>query len=85
MPDQTDLSRAKRGVAAQAACLVQTINETEPEFQDRFLDRLARVYREFRDNTDGDVTQELELLSWTREYLTGFNPVTGQSKPLLGE
>jgi hypothetical protein len=61
---------------------VQTLNESDPAFQERFLERLKNVYYQFRDDTDGDVTQELELFSWTREYLTGWNPITGQGKPL---
>jgi hypothetical protein len=41
------------------------------------------AYRELKDNTDGNVIQEMELLSWTRSYLTGFDFVTGQGKPFL--
>jgi hypothetical protein len=66
------------------ACLVQTINETDPSFQERFSAKLEEGYREFKDHTEGDVTQELELFSWTREYLTGWNMITGQGKPFLG-
>lgn len=65
-----DLHRAKRGVATLTACVVQTLNESDPSFEGRFLDRLGRAYRELKDNSDGDVIQEMELLSWTREYLT---------------
>lgn len=78
----TDLHRSKRGVAILATCIVQTLNESDHTFQQRFLERLAQAYRELRDDTDGDVTQEMELLSWTREYLTGYSPFTGQGKPL---
>jgi hypothetical protein len=87
MADQTtDLHRAKRGVAALTACVVQTLNESDPSFQERFLKRLTEVYYHFRDNTElTNTTQELELFSWTREYLTGFSHFTGQGKPLLGE
>jgi hypothetical protein len=60
------------------------LNESDPTFQKRFLARLERAYRELKDNTDGDVIQELELLSWTRAYLTGFDHVTGQNEPFLG-
>jgi hypothetical protein len=79
----SDLHRAKRGVAALVACLVQTVNETDPSFQDRFLAKLSEAYREFKDKTDGDVIQELELISWTRNYLTGWSWETGQGKPFL--
>jgi len=81
-PKLSDLHRAKRGVAALVACLVQTVNETDSSFEGRFLERLSR-YGEFKDNTDGDVRQEMELLSWTREYLTGWNTITGQGKRFL--
>jgi hypothetical protein len=79
----TELHRAKRGVAMLATCIVQTLSESDPTFHDRFLDRLSMAYRELKDNTDGNVIQEMELLSWTRSYLTGFDFVTGQGKPFL--
>jgi hypothetical protein len=81
----SDLHRTKRGVAALATCIVQTLNETDPTFQERFLARLGEAYSEFKDNTDGDTIQELELFTWTREYLTGFSMITGQGKPFLGD
>jgi hypothetical protein len=80
----TELHRAKRGAAILATCIVQTLNESDPTVQDRFLERLARAYRELKDNTAGDVIQEMELLSWTRSYLTGFDFATGQGEPFLG-
>jgi len=80
----TDLHRAKRGTAVLAACIVQTLNESDPSFQARFLERLGRAYLELRDNSEGDVIQELELLAWTRSLLTGFDFIGGQGEPLLG-
>jgi hypothetical protein len=78
----SDLFRAKRGVAVLAACIVQTASESDPSFETRFLERLRHAYGLIRDNEDGtwegDVIQELELLSWTRELLTGWNPVSGK-------
>lgn len=86
MSDQAnDLGHAKKGTAILAACIVQTLSESDPSFQARFLARLAAAYGELRDNTDGSVQNELELLSWTRELLTGFNMVSGQGKPFLAE
>lgn len=38
-----------------------------------------------RHNTDGPVTQELTLLSWTRSLLTGFDFVGGQDDPFLSD
>ena len=79
----SDLHRAKRGVATLIACVVQTQNESDPSFEKRFLERLSRAYRELKDNSEGDVRQEMELLSWTRELLTGFSQIHGQGKKFL--
>ena len=81
----SDLTHAKRGTAILAACVVQTLNESDSSFEERFLDRLARAYRELKDNTPGDVRHEMEVLAWARELLTGFNPIDGQGKPFLSD
>ena len=78
-----DLHRAKRGVSILVACVVQSQNELYLSFEGRFLDRLSRAYRELKDNSEGDVRQEMELLAWTRELLTGFSHFTGQGKKYL--
>ncbi|WP_431321664.1 hypothetical protein [Rhizobium sp. YTU87027] len=84
MDDQrSDLHRAKVGVSILATCIVQTMNESDPTFQDRFLKKLSDAYYELRDNTEGDVREQLELLSWTRSFLTGFDAFKGQGKPFL--
>jgi hypothetical protein len=76
----TDLHRAKRGVATLVACVVQTLNESDPSFEKRYLNRLEAAYRELKDNSEGNVIEEMELLSWTRELLTGFSLFTGQGE-----
>jgi hypothetical protein len=78
-----DLQHAKHGAAILTACLVQTLNESDPSFQDRLLRRLTEAYYEVRDNSEGEVRHQLELLSWTRNLLTGWNWITGQGKPFL--
>ena len=80
--ERTDLSRAKRGVAALAACLVRTLQESDKTFQSRFLKNLEEVHFKLREQGD-DIIQELELFSWTREYLTGWSVSTGHGKSLL--
>jgi hypothetical protein len=77
----TDLDHLKRGVAVLAACVVQTLNESDQFFQRRFLELLEREYRELKDNTEGDVQHEMELLAWVRSLLTGYSPITGQGEP----
>ena len=85
LAEKDDLRQAKRGTSALIACLVQTLNESDPTFQERFLKKLDAAYYEFRDNQPGNVIHELELISWTRELLTGWNIVAGQGKPFLAD
>jgi hypothetical protein len=47
---QDDLFRTKRGIAALVTCLAQTLNESDPSFQKRFVTRLDKAYRHLRDN-----------------------------------
>lgn len=75
-----DLKGAKSGTAVLVAVLVQTLNETDPTFKERFLEKLAQAYTERRD--EGDIS-ELEFLSWARELVSGFNFVSGQGNPFL--
>lgn len=79
----TDLDHLKKGVAVLAACVVQTLDESDPSFEKRFLERLSRAYYELKDNTEGPVQHEMELLAWTRSLLTGFSPIDGQGAPFL--
>ena len=78
-----DLNHLKKATAILGACVVQTLNESDPSAQTRFLERLERAYRELKDSTHGDVQHEMELLSWTRSLLTGFSFVEGQGEPFL--
>jgi hypothetical protein len=70
-------------VAVLTTCLVQTLNETDPTFQKRFLQRVERACDLLRRDTEGDVRQELELLSSVQELLTGWNWSKEQGKPFL--
>lgn len=79
----SDLHHAKRGVAILATCIVQTLNESDPSFEDRFLEKISKAYQELKDNSDLDPQQPMELLSWTRTLLTGWDMVNGQGKPFL--
>jgi hypothetical protein len=80
---ERELQHVKNGMAILVTCLVHTLTKSDPSFQDRFLRHLSEAYYEVRDNSDGEVRHELELLSWTRSLLTGFNLITGQGKPFL--
>lgn len=79
---QADLNHLAKGTAVLAACIVQTLSESDRTFQDRFVKRIEKAYYELRDNGE-DNLQELGMLSMTRELLTGFNLISGQGKPFL--
>ena len=66
-----DLGHAKSGTAILMTCIVQTLGESDPTFQGRFLNRLARVYEELRTAADTDVHHEIEMLAFTHAFLTG--------------
>jgi hypothetical protein len=88
---EDDLWQIKTGAAALAVCLVRTLEKSDPDFQDKFLENLDRAYYHFRDNNpatraDGsprEVLNLLEMLAWTRELLTGWSNVSGQNEPFL--
>jgi hypothetical protein len=78
----------KSGATALATCIVHTLNESDPTFQRRFLANLDKAYSTFREghrHPDRQVTIVLEMLSWTREMLTGWSASAGQGRPLLDE
>ena len=86
MPDQKDdLFHAMRGTAILATCIVQTLTESDPTYQERFLEKLGEAYAKERENTPSDSLREFELLSWTRELLTGFSIESGQGAPYLDD
>jgi hypothetical protein len=75
---RSDLHRAKVGVAVLATCIIEAMNETDPTFKDRVLKKMTDAYYKLRDDTDGDQIEQMELLDWTRSFLTGFDKINGQ-------
>ena len=73
-----DLGHTKSGTAILMTCIVQTLNEKDPTFQARFLNRLAHVYEELSGATDADVHHEIEMLAFTHAFLTSGG---GQEAP----
>ena len=81
-----DLHQSKRGLASVVACLVHTINETNPTFQGRFLARLEAAYYELRDNPTASSKNDHmapQPVSWVQELLTGWNITDVDGKPFL--
>lgn len=67
-----------RGTAVMVTCLAQTMSK---EDQERFVERLSTAYFEMRDGPHDPVL--LQMMSWTRELVTGFTWTEGQGKPFL--
>ncbi|MCH2394321.1 hypothetical protein [Oceanibaculum sp.] len=80
MSDKEIPSDGRQAVSLLAACIVTTMNETDPSFQERFLKRLDEAYARKRHEFG---TEDLEVLSWTREILTGFTTSAGQGQPFF--
>ena len=76
------LDDTKRGVAAMITALVHTLNETDPSFQRRFLERLEQAGYSRKNAARPAGTDELELYSWTTSFITGFDFISGQGDPL---
>ena len=65
------LNQPKLAAAVLAACIVQTLNESDPTFAARFHQNLSRSYSEVRDwPASIDV---LEVLAWTLEMVKRGN------------
>jgi hypothetical protein len=79
-----ELWQLKTGTAALVACIVRTLQKSDPDFEAQFLASLDRAYDHFR-YSDRETQNILELLSWTNELLTGWNNVTGQREPFLAQ
>jgi hypothetical protein len=89
--ENDDLWQLKTGTAALAACVVRALQKSDPNFQDNFLETLDRAYEHCQrqenwtrsDGSPRPVQNILEMIAWTRELLTGWNPVEGQLNPFL--
>jgi len=82
----TDLSQLKSGVAVLAACIVQTMRDYDETLATRFLARLDQAYQKLRDDPDrGEGIDDLELLTWVRHLVTGYDFAGGQGKPFFDE
>jgi hypothetical protein len=62
-------------------CIVDAMSDLDADFKDRFVKNLDRSYAKIRD--DNDDLNALELLSWTRTPVTGFDFSGGPQRPFL--
>ena len=77
------LHDTKRGVAILVTCLVETLKDTDPTFQDRFIENLDRAYRITREQFDDQTLDRHELIRWVQTTITGWSSITGQGKPFF--
>jgi hypothetical protein len=55
------------------------MSDMDADFKDRFVENLDQSYAKIRDDADN----ALELLTWTRTMVTGFDFSGGQQRPFL--
>lgn len=78
----TAIDDTKLGVATIVTALVDTLNETDPTFKRRFLERLGQAGYSRKNGRRPSELDEIELLNWTTEFITGFSGISGQGEPL---
>jgi hypothetical protein len=87
MADQrSDLDKSKLGVAVLATCIAQTLNESDPTFQSRFMERLERAWYALQNRGLGDDnpyaddnSQAMALVTQTRILLSGYERTAAET------
>lgn len=69
----SDQVQTRRALAALAACIVQTLHESDSTVRPNFERHLSRLYRHVQDQ-GGDDLAVLELLKMTQEALDALGP-----------
>ncbi|NWJ25896.1 hypothetical protein [Rhizobium sp. RM] len=82
---EEDIRGVQEGVVILATCVVQTLEETNPGVQEKFLSRLEEAQFYLREQHPMPIEKSTEMLLWTRELLTGFTWGKGQGKPFLSK
>jgi hypothetical protein len=81
MAKETKRDNVKKATAILITCIVDAMSDMDADFKDRFVKNLDRGYAKVRNDTDD--LNALELLSWTRTMVTGFDFSGGQQRPFL--
>jgi hypothetical protein len=82
MSKTTDVENVKKATAILITCVVDAMSGLDEDFKNRFVKNLDRDYAKIRHDTDD--LNALELLSWTRSMVTGFDFGGAQKEPFLG-
>ncbi|MBA3578109.1 MAG: hypothetical protein H0W39_10970 [Sphingomonas sp.] len=80
-----NVRQMKIAMVTLATCVVEAINESDNQFEQRFVKLLDKAYHNYRDNSDADPQHVLEVIHWTREMLQGWNPVPGRKESIFGD
>ena len=85
MIKEDDVGSVQSGTAVLIAALVETMNDGDPTFKERFLKNLTHAYCKERDSSRFDSAKNLEMFRWTRTLLTGFSHIDGQGDPFFAD
>jgi hypothetical protein len=80
-----NVRQMKIAMTTLAACMAGALNETDSQFEQRFVKLLDKAFDNYRNNSDADPQHVLEVIHWTREMLSGWNPVPGSKDSIFGE
>jgi len=80
-----NVRQMKIAMATLATCMVGALNETDRQFEKRFVKLLDKAFDNFRNNSDADPQHVLEVIHWTREMLKGWNPVPGSDDSIFAD
>jgi hypothetical protein len=70
-PQQNHPNPSGAGLAALIACIVQTLDESEPAFRSRFVKNLEDIYAQVRESPMFGIA-DLETLTLVRDLLKKF-------------
>jgi hypothetical protein len=82
MAKEIEIQNIKKATAILITCVVDAMTSLDVDFKNQFVKNLDQSYAKIRNDTDD--LNALELLSWTRTMVTGFDLVGGQQEPFLG-
>lgn len=69
---ENELWQLKCGMAVIGACIVEALQDSDPAFKERFLEKLDTAQDNLRNSTREN-EHALEALNWTRQFLAGWN------------
>jgi hypothetical protein len=81
--DKHHSDQQKLGLAIVTACLVDTLDEGDPTFKAKFLERVALARDKVQNDSQFNFQYQTELLMRVENFLKGWSDATGQGKTFL--